>query len=234
MKKINNVLSVLILLILICCSTEKAPEKMVKSTSLKKKTVVYQVFTRLFGNTNTTNKPWGTIEENGVGKFNDFTHKALTEIKNLGVTHIWYTGVPHHDVIRDYTKFGISDDDPDVVKGRAGSPYAVKDYYNVNPDLAVNVDNRLQEFEALIERSHKNGLKVIIDIVPNHVARNYQSASNPEGTKDFGEDDDKTVVYDVNNNFYYTPNEPFKVPEFLNGYLPLGGEKNASSDKKFD
>ena len=234
MKKINNVLSVLILLILIGCSTEKAPEKMVKSTSLKKKTVVYQVFTRLFGNTNTTNKPWGTIEENGVGKFNDFTHKALTEIKNLGVTHIWYTGVPHHDVIRDYTKFGISDDDPDVVKGRAGSPYAVKDYYNVNPDLAVNVDNRLQEFEALIERSHKNGLKVIIDIVPNHVARNYQSASNPEGTKDFGEDDDKTVVYDVNNNFYYTPNEPFKVPEFLNGYLPLGGEKNASSDKKFD
>lgn len=234
MKKINNVLSVLILVILIGCSTEKAPEKMVKSTNLKKKTVVYQVFTRLFGNTNTTNKPWGTIEENGVGKFNDFTDKALTEIKNLGVTHIWYTGVPHHDVIRDYTKFGISDDDPDVVKGRAGSPYAVKDYYNVNPDLAVNVDNRLQEFEALIERSHKNELKVIIDIVPNHVARNYQSASNPEGTKDFGADDDKTVVYDVNNNFYYTPSEPFKVPEFLNGYLPLGGEKNVSSDKKFD
>ena len=100
--------------------------------------------------------------------------------------------------------------------------------------MAVNVDNRLQEFEALIERSHKNELKVIIDIVPNHVARNYQSASNPEGTKDFGADDDKTVVYDVNNNFYYTPSEPFKVPEFLNGYLPLGGEKNVSSDKKFD
>ena len=94
-----------------------------------KKPVVYQVFTRLFGNKNTTNKPWGTIEENGVGKFNDFTDKALQEIKKLGVTHIWYTGVPHHDVIRDYTKYGISNDDPDVVKGRAGSPYAVKDYY---------------------------------------------------------------------------------------------------------
>ena len=188
--------------VLMSCSSKKESEiKMKVEDSTKKKTVVYQVFTRLFGNTNTTNKPWGTIEENGVGKFNDFTDKALSEIKNLGVTHIWYTGVPHHDVIRDYTKFGISNDDPDVVKGRAGSPYAVKDYYNVNPDLAVNVEKRLQEFEALIARSHKNGLKVIIDIVPNHVARNYQSLSNPKGTKDFGEEDNKSVVYDVNNNF---------------------------------
>ncbi|MEE9407742.1 MAG: alpha-amylase family glycosyl hydrolase [Polaribacter sp.] len=233
MKKINNVLSVFILVILIGCSTEKVSKKKIEITNVKKKTVVYQVFTRLFGNTNTTNKPWGTIEENGVGKFNDFTDKALTEIKDLGVTHIWYTGVPHHDVIRDYTKYGISNDDPDVVKGRAGSPYAVKDYYNVNPDLAVNVENRLQEFEALIERSHKNGLKVIIDIVPNHVARNYQSLSNPEGTTDFGAEDNKTVVYDVNNNFYYSPNEAFQVPDFLNGYLPLSGENNVLSDKKF-
>ena len=104
------------------------------TTNTQHKAVVYQVFTRLFGNTNTTNKPWGTIEENGVGKFNDFTDKALKEIKDLGVSHIWYTGVPHHAVIRDYTQFGISNDDPEVVKGRAGSPYAVKDYYNVNPD----------------------------------------------------------------------------------------------------
>jgi len=192
------------------------------------------VFTRLFGNINTTNKPWGTIEENGVGKFNDFTDKALKEIKDLGVTHIWYTGVPHHDVIRDYTKYGISNDDPDVVKGRAGSPYAVKDYYNVNPDLAVNIENRLEEFQALIKRSHKNGLKVLIDIVPNHVARNYQSVTNPKGTKDFGADDDTSVAYHVNNNFYYVPNTPFEVPDFLNGYKPLGGEKHPLSDGKFD
>ncbi|KGL63862.1 alpha-amylase family glycosyl hydrolase [Polaribacter sp. Hel1_85] len=234
MNKINSVLAVITLSIIIGCSTEKVSEKKMKSTSSKKKTVVYQVFTRLFGNTNTTNKPWGTIEENGVGKFNDFTEKALSEIKDLGVTHIWYTGVPHHDVIRDYTKFGISNDDPDVVKGRAGSPYAVKDYYNVNPDLAVNVENRLEEFEALIARSHKNGLKVIIDIVPNHVARNYQSISNPKGTKDFGAEDNKSVVYDVDNNFYYNPNEAFLVPEFLNDYKPLGGENNPLSDRYFD
>lgn len=201
---------------------------------MKKKEVVYQVFTRLFGNTNTTNKPWGTLEENGVGKFNDFTDKALAEVKNLGVTHIWYTGVPHHDVITDYSKYGISKDDPDIVKGRAGSPYAVKDYYNVNPDLAENVENRLQEFEALIERSHKAGLKVLIDIVPNHVARNYQSLTNPEGTTDFGAEDDKTVTYAVNNNFYYNPNEAFEVPDWKNGYQPLGGENHPMADGKFE
>ena len=234
MKKIYSVISVSVLAIIIGCSTEKTPKIKKMNSNQEKKTVVYQVFTRLFGNTNTTNKPWGTIEENGVGKFNDFTDKALSEIKDLGVTHIWYTGVPHHDVIRDYTAFGISNDDPDIVKGRAGSPYAVKDYYNVNPDLAVNVENRLEEFEALIARSHKNGLKVIIDIVPNHVARNYQSLSNPEGTKDFGADDDKTVEYNVDNNFYYVPNKAFQVPDFLNGYAPLGGEKNPLSDNKFD
>jgi glycosidase len=208
------------------------PELM--KSEMKKKEVVYQVFTRLFGNTNTANKPWGTLEENGVGKFNDFTDKALNEIKDLGVTHIWYTGVPHHDVITDYTKYGISNDDPDIVKGRAGSPYAVKDYYNVNPDLAVNVENRLEEFEALIERSHKAGLEVIIDIVPNHVARNYQSLSNPEGASDFGAEDDKTKTYDVNNNFYYNPGEAFKVPEWKHGYQPLGGEKTDLADSKFE
>ncbi|MDN3676598.1 alpha-amylase family glycosyl hydrolase [Flavobacterium paronense] len=203
-----------------------------KVINTPKKDVVYQVFTRLFGNKNTTNKPWGTIEENGVGKFNDFTDKALQEIKKLGVTYIWYTGVPHHDVIRDYTKYGISNDDPDVVKGRAGSPYAVKDYYNVNPDLAVNPAKRLEEFEALIARTHKNGLKVIIDIVPNHIARNYHSLSNPKGVTDFGAEDNTSVEYDRNNNFYYIPGKAFEVPT-SDTYKPLNGESNPQIDGKF-
>jgi glycosidase len=198
-----------------------------------KKVVVYQVFTRLFGNQNTTNKPWGTMAENGVGKFNDFTDKALQEIKDLGVTHIWYTGVPHHALVNDYTKYGISNDDPDVVKGRAGSPYAVKDYYNVNPDLAVNPAKRLEEFEALIARTHKNGLKVVIDIVPNHVARKYEGKTNPKGVRDFGADDDKTVEYKRDNNFYYIPNSKFEVPTDAN-YQPLGGKKHPLADGKFD
>ncbi|MDN3491217.1 alpha-amylase family glycosyl hydrolase [Winogradskyella bathintestinalis] len=232
----NLILIALVFTVFVSCKNEvkELPKSKEIKSEMKKKEVVYQVFTRLFGNTNTTNKSWGTLEENGVGKFNDFTNKALNEIKDLGVTHIWYTGVPHHDVITDYTEFGISNDDPDIVKGRAGSPYAVKDYYNVNPDLAVNVENRLEEFEALIERSHKAGLKVIIDIVPNHVARNYQSLTNPEGTSDFGAEDDKTKTYDVNNNFYYNPGEAFVVPEWKHGYQPLGGEQHPMADSKFE
>ena len=234
MRKTIIIGLVLAMIVFQNCDRKKHKTMRANIDSKSKKAVVYQVFTRLFGNTNTTNKPWGTIEENGVGKFEDFTDKALQEIKELGVTHIWYTGVPHHDVITDYSKFGISNDDPDVVKGRAGSPYAVKDYYNVNPDLAVNPANRLAEFETLIERTHKAGLKLLIDIVPNHVARNYQSLSNPKGTKDFGANDDKTVQYDVNNNFYYNPGEAFQVPDFLNGYKPLGGDEHPLSDGKFD
>ena len=198
------------------------------------KIVIYQVFTRLFGNTNTNNKPWGTIEENGVGKFADFTDKALQEIKDLGITHIWYTGVPHHALVNDYTEYGISNDDPEVVKGRAGSPYAVKDYYNVNPDLATNPANRLTEFKELIDRTHHKNLKVIIDIVPNHVARDYEGISNPEGVESFGVSDDTSVVYHKNNNFYYSPNEAFSLPDWRDGYLPLGGEANALIDGEFD
>jgi glycosidase len=197
------------------------------------KKVVYQVFTRLFGNTQTTNKPWGTKEENGVGKFNDFTDKALQEIKDLGVTHIWFTGVPHHALVADYTKFGISNDDPDVVKGRAGSPYAVKDYYNVNPDLAVDPSRKMEEFEALIQRAHQKGLQVIIDIVPNHIARNYHSISHPDYVKNFGVDDVVTQEYARNNNFYYIPGVPFQVP-FSTDYKPLNGEKHPLIDGKFD
>lgn len=200
----------------------------------KQKVIVYQIFTRLFGNTNTTNKPWGTAKENGVGKFNDITNKALEEIKALGVTHIWYTGVPHHAVIADYTAYGISNDDPDVVKGRAGSPYAVKDYYNVNPDLAEDPARRLEEFKALVKRTHQQGLKVLIDIVPNHVARRYEGLNNPEGVEDFGASDDKSVVYKRDNNFYYNPGESFRVPAPLDGYKPLGGEAHPLVDGKFE
>ncbi len=198
------------------------------------KTVIYQVFTRLFGNTNTTNKPWGTLEENGVGKFSDFTDKALQEIRDLGITHIWYTGIPHHALIGDYTAFGISDDDPDVVKGRAGSPYAVKDYYNVNPDLAQDPANRLEEFKSLIDRTHKNGLRLIIDIVPNHVARKYEGSNNPEGVRDFGADDDPSVEYRRNNNFYYIQGKSFSVPEPKDDYKPLGGKAHPLADGKFE
>lgn len=227
MKKVS--IFILLIGLFSCTGTQNE-----SSEKKEGKVVVYQVFTRLFGNENTNNEPWGTIEENGVGKFNDFTDKALAEIKDLGVTHIWYTGVLHHAMVTDYTEFGISNDDPDVVKGRAGSPYAVKDYYNVDPDLAVDVNNRLGEFETLIDRSHQHGLKVIIDIVPNHIARKYEGKTNPAGVTDFGAEDDSELEYAKNNNFYYIPGEAFKVPLPLNDYKPLGGRAHAGIDGKFN
>ena len=176
------------------------------------KPVIYQIFVRLFGNQNLTNHFYGSIEQNGVGKFNDITGRALDSLKALGVTHIWYTGVLEHATMTDYSKYGIGQDDPDVVKGRAGSPYAVKDYYDVDPDLAVDVPHRLQEFDSLIARTHRHGLKVIMDFVPNHVARGYYSDKKPAGVIDFGAKDDKSLNFSPYNDFYYLPGSSFKVP----------------------
>lgn len=216
-----------------CTPLSTPTEEADSSNNFVGKPVVYQMFTRLFGNTQTTNKPWGSIEENGVGTFGDITDKALQELQALGATHIWYTGVPHHALINDYTEYGINLDDPDVVKGRAGSPYAVKDYYNVNPDLAENPAQRLAEFEALIARTHAQKLKVIIDIVPNHVARNYVSISRPTGIEDLGATDDTSVTYARDNQFYYVIGEAFSAPLPPSGYSPLGGEPHPLADGEF-
>lgn len=228
MKKI--VLPTFLALILVSSQTPKPADPI---DMPPKKIIVYQVFTRLFGNTNANNIPWGTKAQNGVGKFNDFTDTALAEIKKLGVSHIWYTGVPHHGVIGDFPEIGLTSDDPDVIKGRAGSPYAVRDYYQVNPDLAVDVTRRMEEFEALIARTHKQGIKVIIDIVPNHVSRHYEGKNNPAGVLDFGAKDDTDLAYAKNNNFYYLPGKAFQVPASKNGYRPLGGAAHPLSDGKF-
>lgn len=172
------------------------------------KLVIYQVFTRTFGNKNSNRKPNGTLAENGVGKKNDFDVATLQQIKSLGVNTIWYTGVIRHATCTDYSAFGIPRQTPRVVKGKAGSPYAITDYYDIDPDIADNVAERMSEFEDLVKRTHKEGLKVIIDFVPNHVAREYKSICKPKGVKDLGETDDTGKHFDANNNFYYCPNEP--------------------------
>ncbi|HEX8040287.1 MAG TPA: alpha-amylase family protein [Chryseosolibacter sp.] len=186
--------------------------------------------TRLFGNKVSRNIKFGTIEENGVGKFNDINEAALKGIKELGVTHVWYTGVIEHASMTDYSAYGIPPDDADVVKGRAGSPYAIKDYYDVDPDLAVNVKERMTEFQKLIERTHEQGLKAIIDFVPNHVARAYHSDAKPSGVKDLGEDDDVNASFKADNNFYYLPGQSFRPPA---DYHPLGDLPHPTKDGKF-
>jgi len=212
--------AVIIAVLWVACSAPqtKIPETMPPS-SASQKIIIYQLMVRLFGNTNSTNKKFGTLEENGVGRFNDINDSALKSLGELGATHIWYTGVLEHAVLTDYTAYGIPLDDADVVKGRAGSPYAIKDYYDVNPDLAVNVKSRMAEFQELIDRTHRHGLKVIIDFVPNHVARVYKSDNKPPGVKDFGEEDDQTVSFKPSNNFYYLPGQTFQPPR---DYISLG------------
>ncbi len=196
------------------------------------KLIIYQMMVRLFGNTNQTNKHYGSRDENGVGKFNDITGTALSRLKDLGISHIWYTGVIEHATMTDYTSEGIKMDDPDVVKGRAGSPYAIKDYYDVDPDLAVNVAQRMVEFDDLVKRSHDHDLKVIIDFIPNHVARHYTSDAAPQGVRSFGEDDDISKPFSPQNDFYYITGKNFNVP----GGVNAGGDgfQHPLKDSRYD
>ncbi len=175
----------------------------------KKKAIIYQLMPRWFTNCSENCTPNGSIRQNGVGKFNDIDEKCLKSIKSLGATHVWYTGIIEHATATSYSRYGITPCNPHVVKGKAGSPYAIRDYYDVCPDLAVKVKNRMAEFEALVERTHRAGLKVIIDFVPNHVAREYESDAKPADTQDLGEGDNPMMFFDPKNNFYYITGQEF-------------------------
>lgn len=196
------------------------------------KPVIYQVLPRLFGNKKQVNKKYGTIDENGSGKLDDFNDHALHTLKNMGFTHIWFTGIVEHATLTDFRKYEIPLNDADVVKGRAGSPYAIKDYYDISPELVTDVPNRMQEFENLLDRTHNQGLKVIIDFVPNHVAREYHSDAKPAGIEDLGSDDNTSIHFDPQNNFYYFPGKKFKAPD---NYEPLGSDgEHPTKNHKFE
>jgi glycosidase len=179
---------------------------------MKNKIIIYQLLPHLFGNDNYNCKQNGTIEQNGCGHFSDISTKALKEIKSLGATHVWYTGVIEHATQTDYSQYSIRRDHPSIVKGKSGSPYAIKDYYDVNPDLTDNPAQRFDEFLMLVNRTHRVGLKVVMDFVPNHVARQYHSTAKPVGVSDLGADDDTTKAFDPQNNFYYIPGQKLQLP----------------------
>jgi len=181
---------------------------------MKNKIVIYQALVRLFGNGNTSCIKNGTIEQNGCGKMSDFTEVALRSIQQLGCNYIWYTGLLQQASATDYTQYGIPRQNPQVLKGVAGSPYAISDYYSVSCDLADNPARRMEEFDALVERTHNVGLKMIIDFVPNHVARQYKSVTKPEGVSDLGEYDIVEHNFNPQNNFYYC-GEPLHLENVL-------------------
>lgn len=178
---------------------------------------IYQVFTRLFRNDLGRNVTNGDILQNGCSKFNHFDAKALKAIKLMGFTHIWFTGVIRHATTTPYPNDELKADCTQIVKGKAGSPYAIKDYFDVAPDLAENVDQRMNEFRAMVKRCHNMDLKVIIDFVPNHVCRQYASDKLPEGVPELGVDDNNDLSFSPMNNFYYLPGEHFQVPPEING-----------------
>lgn len=178
---------------------------------MKEKMIIYQVLPRLFGNVNENCVPHGSLAQNGSGKMNDFTADVLATIKDEGYTHVWFTGLIEHATQTDYSAFGIEPDHPAVVKGRAGSPYAIKDYYDIDPDLAENVPARMNEFENLVNRTHEAGLGFVMDFVPNHVARQYHSDAKPANVVDLGAHDVTTQAFSPQNNFYYIPGQPLRT-----------------------
>ena len=177
----------------------------------KEKLIIYQALVRLFGNSNPTRQPYGTIETNGCGKMSDFSEIALRSIQQLGANYIWYTGLLQQASATDYSQYGIPRQHPEVLKGFAGSPYAITDYYAVSADLADDPAHRMEEFDALVRRTHRVGLRMLIDFVPNHVAREYHSVMAPKGVEDLGAMDDRSKAFDPQNNFYYCPGEPLHM-----------------------
>ena len=182
------------------------------------KAVIYQIFTRVCCNNGGKNVPGGDIKTNGSGKLNSYTPVVLDNIKSMGVTHIWFTGLIAHASCTSYKKYRIPESHPETVKGQAGSPYAIRDYYDIDPDLAESVPDRMQEFMSLVDRVHKAGMKFIIDFVPNHVAREYRSVTKPKGVKDLGKTDDQTMAFSPMNNFYYLPGQQLAGEPDWGGY----------------
>ena len=219
MRKLSSfVITVLTLLCVTSTLYSQLPMS-VKATS--EKFVVYQMMFHLWGNKQTELVRNGSYQTNGVTKFKDVSDVALKALKNKGITHVYATGLIEHATMENFAAFGSPIDHPSVVKGRAGSPFAIKDYYDVNPFLADEPAKRMEEFKAMLKRFHANGLKLVIDFVPNHLARQYSSDQKPQGVIDFGVNDNKHVAFDVNNNFYYLPGTQFSVPEGVHPPVPV-------------
>lgn len=195
------------------------------------KVIIYQMIPRLWGNIGGKNIKNGTLKDNGCGKFSSIDTISLEYLRSLGVSHVWYTGIIRHATAEDSD--GCTPSSADWVKGRAGSPYSITDYYDVNPYLADEPENRMEEFHKLVERTHAAGLKVIIDFVPNHVARDYgrfaAAHPAPTGMAALGESDDKSVHWKDSNDFFYYPGIPLALPIQNQTYMEMPAMASGNS-----
>lgn len=195
------------------------------------KVIIYQMLPRLWGNVGGKNIKNGTLKDNGCGKFSSIDTISLEYLRSLGVSYVWYTGIIRHATAEDSA--GCTPSSADWVKGRAGSPYSITDYYDVNPYLADDPENRMEEFHKLVERTHAAGLKVIIDFVPNHVARDYgrfaAAHPAPTGMAALGESDDKSVHWKDSNDFFYYPGIPLALPIQNQTYMEMPAMASGNS-----
>ena len=195
------------------------------------KIIIYQMLPRLWGNIGGKNIKNGTLKDNGCGKFSSIDTISLEYLRSLGVSHVWYTGIIRHATAEDSD--GCTPSSADWVKGRAGSPYSITDYYDVNPYLADEPENRMEEFHKLVERTHAAGLKVIIDFVPNHVARDYgrfaAAHPAPTGMAALGESDNKSVHWKDSNDFFYYPGIPLALPIQNQTYMEMPAMASGNS-----
>lgn len=219
MRKLSSIVIAVLTLLRVTTPLYSQSPMSIKATS--EKFVVYQMMFHLWGNKQTELVRNGSYQTNGVTKFKDVSDVALKALKNKGITHVYATGLLEHATMESFPAYGSPIDHPSVVKGRAGSPFAIKDYYDVNPFLADDPAKRMDEFKLMLKRFHAQGLKLVIDFVPNHLARQYSSDQKPKGVIDFGVNDNKQVAFDVNNNFYYLPGTQFTVPEGVHPPVPV-------------
>lgn len=110
--------------------------------------VIYQIYPRNFS---------------AEGNFKGITAQ-LDRLRDLGVNILWL--MPIHPIGQEKKK------------GTIGSPYAVRDYYGINPDYGTKED-----LKRLVAESHRRGMKVIIDIVANHTAWDSVLMKHPDWYK---------------------------------------------------
>ncbi len=169
----------------------KTPRKLTKFSKINSNVVIYELPVRTY-------LAKGAHEEN-TGKLSYLTIEVLKEIKELGVDYIWIAGILENANPKIV--------DPDVVKGDAGSFYAIYD----NWDISSQVGN-LDEFDALIERAHSIGLRVLIDFIPNHTARVHKTDVVCKEEIDFGKGENPNENFSLDNNFYYLGSNSTFVP----------------------
>lgn len=185
------------------------------------RTILYSTLVRLWGNETPHDKlvPSGSLAQNGTGTLEAFDDAALEYLVSLGVTHLWPIGIIRHATQTPLHSWAdCPDQNPDIVKGQAGSPYAITDYYDIHPTIVRNPKKRRETFRSFVERCHRHGVKVVIDFVPNHVSRQYDGTHTPEGVASLGANDDTSKAFDSGNNFYYLPGEELQLPNGSSNY----------------